>query len=146
MKNYKEFDIKRPGFLDSVKVRVYKTPEAMRKGFVAEHVKFSKWDNDDLKTTMGMFFYTRPMVSDKAEGLFTSNVVGIIFLNAKYLTKEIAIHECTHVAFSFEQFISRFDMDYSDDKNLIHEERFAYYLGWLSAELLELLKKQGYLR
>jgi hypothetical protein len=37
-------------------------------------------------------------------------------------------------------------MDYSDDKNLIHEERFCYFLGWLAAEVLQLLKKQGCLR
>jgi hypothetical protein len=145
-KNYKEYDIRRPGFTDGIKVRVYKTPEAMRKGIIAEHVKFSKWDNEDLSRTMGMFFYTRPLVSDKAEGLFTGNIFGTMFLNEKYLTTEIAIHECSHAAFSFEQFISRFNMDYSNDKHLVHEERFAYYLGWLSAEVLKLLKKERFLR
>jgi hypothetical protein len=145
-KNYKEYDIKRPGFTDGIKVRIYKTPESMRKGIIAEHVKFSKWNNEDLTDTMGMFFYTRPMVSDKTEGLFTGNIFGTMFLNEKYLTPEIAIHECCHAAFSFETFISRFNMDYSDDPSLVHEERFCYYLGWLAAELLQRLKKDGYLR
>jgi hypothetical protein len=35
-KNYKEFGINRPGFTDGIKVRVYKTPESMRKGYREE--------------------------------------------------------------------------------------------------------------
>jgi hypothetical protein len=35
-KNYKEYDIKRPGFTDGIKVRIYKTPESMRRGYLAE--------------------------------------------------------------------------------------------------------------
>jgi hypothetical protein len=69
-----------------------------------------------------------------------------MFLNKKNLTTEIAVHECCHAAFAFEQFISRFAMDYSDDKYLAHEERFCYYLGWLSDEVLKLLKKERFLR
>jgi hypothetical protein len=145
-KNYREYGIRRPGFMDGIKVRVYKTPEAMRKGIIAEHVKFSKWDNTDLSDTVGMFFYTRPLVSDKAEGLFMGNIFGTMFLNEKQLTPEIIIHECCHAAFSVEEFISRFSMDYSDDKNCAHEERFCYYLGWLAAELLQILEKDGYFR
>jgi hypothetical protein len=36
-------------------------------------------------------------------------------------------------------------MDYNAD-TLEHEERFCYYLGWLSAEVLEILTKEGYIK
>jgi hypothetical protein len=36
------------------------------------------------------------------------------------------------------RYIERFGMDYSRDGDLIHEERFAYYHGWLAAEVLKL--------
>jgi mRNA-degrading endonuclease HigB of HigAB toxin-antitoxin module len=35
-KNYREFEIKRSGFAEGIKVRVFKTPESMRKGYLAE--------------------------------------------------------------------------------------------------------------
>jgi hypothetical protein len=147
VKNYKEFDIQRPEFTDRVKIRIYKTPESMRKGYLAERSKFTKRKTTmDLSTTMGLFFDIGYMVSDKIDGRFTGNVYGIMFLNEKFLTQEIAVHECVHTTFTHEKNIERFDMDYSEDWAMIHEERFCYHLGWLAAEVLQLLKKEGYLR
>ncbi|MDR1615875.1 MAG: hypothetical protein LBR98_02550 [Syntrophomonadaceae bacterium] len=146
-KYYKEYDIKRPGFTDGIKVRIYKTPESMRKGYLAEWAKYTRQKNtEDLSDTVGFCFDVPPMVSDRAEGLFVSELYAIIFLNEKFLTPEIAIHECVHATFTHEQDIERFEMDYSYRENKTHEERFCYYLGWLSAELLQLLKKEGFLR
>jgi hypothetical protein len=146
-KNYKEFDIKRPGFTDGIKIRIYKTPESMRKGYLKEQSKFTRSKNtEDLTDTMGLFFNIGYMVSDKIAGRFTGDVYGIMFLNEKFITHEIAIHESVHAAFTHEQNIERFRMDYSEDEAMIHEERFAYYLGWLSYTVLDLLKKEGYLR
>jgi hypothetical protein len=145
-KNYKEYGITRPGFTDGIKVRVYKTPESMRKGYLAEWGKFTRKKNtEDLSDTMGFCFNAPAMVSDKAEGLFFSETYAIIFLNEKFLTPEIVIHECSHCAFSHEQCIERFGMDYNVD-TLEHEERFSYYVGWLASEMLQLLKKERYLR
>jgi hypothetical protein len=146
-KNYKEFDIQRPGFTDRVKIRIYKTPESMRKGYLGERAKFTRRKTTgDLTTTMGLFFNTGYMVSDKIDGRFTGDVCGIMFLNEKFLTPEIALHECVHATFTHEKNIERFDMDYAEDWAMIHEERFCYYLGWLAAEVLQLLRSQGYLR
>jgi hypothetical protein len=146
-KNYKEYDIKRPGFTDSIKVRVFKTPESMQKGYLTERAKFTRRKHtEDLTSTMGICFNVPPMVSDRAEGLFTPEVYAIIFFNEKFLTPEIVVHECCHSAFTHEQDIERFGMDYSDREDIAHEERFAYYLGWLAAEVLSLLRKEGYLR
>jgi hypothetical protein len=146
-KNYKEFDIKRSGFMDCVKVRIYKTPESMRRGYLAEWAKFTRRKNtEDLTTTMGFCFNVPLMVSDEAEGLFTPEVYAILFFNEKYLTTEIAIHECCHCTFTHEQDIERFVMDYSNREDISHEERFAYHIGWLAAEVLQLLKKERYLR
>jgi hypothetical protein len=146
-KNYKEFDLKRPGFTDGIKIRVYKTPESMRKGYVEERGKFTKSKYlRDLTTTMGVFFNIGYMVSDAIDGRFTNDIYGIMFLNEKFLTREIVIHECCHCAFVHEHNIERFGMDYSKDESLEHEERFAYYLGWLADMALDLLKEKGYLR
>jgi hypothetical protein len=147
-RNYKEFDLKRPGFTDSIKIRIYKTPESMQKGYQEEYAKYSKRKiTDDLITTMGFCFNVPPMVSDLAEGLFTGEIYAILFLNEKFLTPEIAIHECVHAAFTHEQDIERFDMNYAGRKeNNIHEERFCYYSGWMAAEALRILKEKGYLR
>jgi hypothetical protein len=146
-KSYKEYGIKRPGFTDGIKIRIYKTPETMRKGFLSERGRYtrSKYPGD-LTETMGLFFNTGYMVSDKINGRFTGDVYGIMFLNEKFLTPEIAIHESVHATFTHEYNIERFEMDYSEKDDLAHEERFAYYMGWLSAEVLDLLKKQGYLQ
>jgi hypothetical protein len=145
-KNYSEFEVKRSGFTDSIKVRVFKTPESMRRGYLAEYAKYIRHRNtDDLTTTMGFCFCVPPMVSDRAEGLFTPEAYAIIFLNEKFITPEIVIHECAHATFSHEKNIARFKMDYHVD-TIEHEERFCYYLGWLAAEVLHLLKKEGYLR
>jgi hypothetical protein len=145
-KNYKEFELKRPDFKDSIKIRMYKTPEAMRRGFLAEKARYTKQNDDDMSGTMGLFFDTPYMVSDTADGRFIGDMYGIMFLNEKVLTPEIVIHECIHTSFAHERNIERFDMNYSDDGPLIHEERFAYFCGWLAAEVMQLLKKQGYLR
>jgi hypothetical protein len=95
---------------------------------------------------MGLFFNIGYMVSDKIDGRFTGDLYGIMFLNEKFLTPDIVVHECVHATFTHEQNIERFDMDYSEDGDMTHEERFCYHLGWLAAEVLQLLKKQGYLR
>jgi hypothetical protein len=146
-KNYKEFEVIRPGFTDGIQIRIYKTPESMRKGYLEERARFiRRKETDDLSTTMGLCFNVPPIVSDIAEGLFTGEKYAIIFLNEKWITQEIIIHECVHCTFTHEHNIERFGMDYSEDEALIHEERFAYYLGWLSYTVFELLKKQGYLR
>jgi hypothetical protein len=147
-KNYKEFDVQRPGFTDSIKIRIYKTPESMRKGYLAEFARYSKWKiTDDLTTTMGFCFNVPPMVSSLAEGRFTGNIYAILFLNEKFLTPEIVIHECVHATFTHEQDIERFNMNYAGRKeDNAHEERFCYYSGWLAAEALQLLRKQGCLR
>jgi hypothetical protein len=145
-KNYKEYDIKRPGFTDGIKVRIYKTPESMRRGYLAEYAKFTRRKNtEDISDSVGMFFTIGYMVSDHIEGRYTGDMYGIMFLNEKFITPEIVIHECSHAVFSHEENIVRFRMDYHVD-TLEHEERFCYYLGWLSAELLQLLKKEGFLR
>jgi hypothetical protein len=145
-RNYKEYDVKRPGFTDSIKVRVYKTPESMRKGYLAERAMFTRKKNtEDISDAAGLFFTVGYMISDKIEGRYTGDVYGIMFLNEKFITPEIVIHECAHAAFSHEENIVRFKMDYNAD-TLEHEERFSYYLGWLSAEVLQLLRKDGYLR
>ncbi|MDR1249317.1 MAG: hypothetical protein LBK63_08450 [Treponema sp.] len=147
-KNYKEFDVKRPGFTDSVKIRIYKTPESMRKGYLEEWNKFHphKKNSEDLYDSVGLFYPTGYLVADHIGGRFTSNIYGIMFFNEKFTTQEIIVHECAHAAFSHEKNIERFGMDYSEDDAMIHEERFAYYLGWLSYMALDILKKQGYLR
>jgi hypothetical protein len=144
--NYREFDINRPGFTDGIKVRVYKTPESMRRGYLAERAKFTRKKNtEDISDSVGMFFTPGHMISDKIEGRFTGDVYGIMFLNEKFTTPEIVIHECSHAAFSLEENIVRFRLDFNTD-TLEQDERFAYYIGWLSAEVLQLLKKEGYLR
>jgi hypothetical protein len=146
-KNYKEYSIKRPEFTDSIKIRIYKTPESMRKGYLEERAKYTREKYPgDLTGTMGLFFNIGYMVSDKIDGRFTGDVYGIMFLNEKFLTPEIAIHESVHATFTHEHNIERFGMDYSEDESLIHEERFAYYVGWLSYTVLDLLKKQGDIR
>jgi hypothetical protein len=146
-KNYKAFDVIRPGFTDGIQIRIYKTPESMRKGYLDKRAKFTKSKNtEDLTATMGLFFNIGYMVSDKIRGEFTNNIYGIMFLNEKWITQEIVIHECVHCTFTHEHSIERFKMDYSEDEALIHEERFAYYMGWLSYTILDLLRKQGYLR
>jgi hypothetical protein len=86
------------------------------------------------------------MLSDLVDCGFTGSIYAVIFLNEKFITPEVVIHEAAHVTFCHEQDIERFGMDYSDRENLAHEERFAYHIGWLAAELLQLLKKEGYLR
>jgi hypothetical protein len=88
------------------------------------------------------------MVSDKIDGRFTGDIYGIMFLNEKFITPEVVVHEVGHAAFSHEENIARFGMDYNAAAFELpgHEERFCYYLGWLAAEVLQLLKKQGYLR
>jgi hypothetical protein len=145
-KTYKEYDIKRPGFADGIKVRIFKTPEGMRKGHLAERAKFTRRRNTkDFSDSVGLFFTPGYMVSDHIEGRYTGDIYGIMFLNEKFITPEIVVHECTHAAFSHEKNIARFKMDYDTD-TLEHEERFCYYLGWLAAEVLQLLKKEGYLR
>jgi hypothetical protein len=52
-KDYKEFEIKRPGFTDYLTVRVFKTPEAMRRGFLAEKARYTRQNDDDMSGTMG---------------------------------------------------------------------------------------------
>jgi hypothetical protein len=139
MKNYTEYVVTRPGFKDGIKIRIYKTPQAMRKGYLAERAKYTRRrDHADFSDTMGIFFDTPSLVSDKAEGHFITERYGTMFLNEQFITPEILIHECCHAAFSHERYIERFGMDYSRDGDLIHEERFAYYHGWLAAEVLKL--------
>jgi hypothetical protein len=147
-KNYKEFGINRPGFTDGIKVRVYKTPESMRKGYLAERSKFDRRKNtEDISDSVGIFFTIGYMLSDHIEGRYTGDIYGIMFLNEKFITPEVVIHECTHAVFSHEEDIVRFKMDYHIGRlEINHEERFAYYMDWLSAEVLQLLQKAGYLR
>lgn len=148
-KTYREYDIKRPGFTDGIKIRVYKTPESMRKGYLAEWSRFNgrKRNTEALSDSVGMFYSPCYMTSDLIEGRFTGDVCGIMFLNEKFITPEVIVHECVHVTFQHEQDIARFKMDYSNrGKTSEHEERFAYYLGWLAAEVLQLLKKERLLR
>jgi hypothetical protein len=82
--------------------------------------------------------------------LMTCNNFCVIFLNEKEMTYNTIIHECIHAAFAHEKYIERFELDYSGEDDITfgasHEERLAYYMGWLAAEVLQLLKKQGYLR
>ena len=139
MKDYKEYAVTRPGFKDGITIRLYKTPRAMRKGYLTEYAKYIRRKNSDsLSDTMGIFFDIPPLVSDRAGGFFTSERFGIMFLNEQFITPEIIIHECCHAAFSHERYIERFGMNYSKDGELTHEERFAYYHGWLAAEVLKL--------
>jgi hypothetical protein len=149
-KNYKEYDIKRPGYKDGIKVRIYKTPESMRKGYLAEWGRFHRGhkNTEDISDSVGIFYTIGHMVSDNIEGRFIGDIYGIMFLNEKFITPEIVVHEVGHAAFSHEQNIVRFGMDYNTKAFEApgHEERFCYYLGWLSAELLQFLKKEGYLR
>jgi hypothetical protein len=147
-KSYKEFDIRRPGFADGIKVRVYKTPASMRKGYREEWSRFNgrKRNTEDLFDAVGIFYSPCHMISDLIEGRFTGDVYGIMFLSEPFITPEVIIHECVHASMQHERDIERFGMDYSNRTDTTHEERFAYYMGWLAAELLRILKKAGYLR
>jgi hypothetical protein len=121
----------------------------MRRGYLAEWDKFNgrKKHAEDISDSVGIFYPPCYMTSDLIEGRFTGDVYGIMFLNEKFISPEVIAHECVHVTFQHEQDIERFKLDYSDrGENTAHEERFAYFLGWLAAELLGLLKKDGYLK
>jgi hypothetical protein len=149
-KNYQEYDVRRPGFADCVKVRVYKTPESMRRGYLAYWQRFNgrKRNAEGLSDTVGIFYAPCHMTNDFIEGRFTGEVCGVMFLSKPHITPEVVVHECVHAAFQHEQDIERFRLDYSarETSGASHEERFAYYLGWLAAELLRLLKKDGHLK
>jgi hypothetical protein len=144
---YNYYDIKRPGFTDGIKVRIYKTPESMKRGYLAEHYRLIKrQDTKVISDTVGLCFSTPRMISDLVDCDFSGSLYATIFLNEKYITTDIVIHEVGHATFTHEQDIERFGMDYSNREDLTHEERFCYHLGWLAAELLQRLKKDGYLR
>jgi hypothetical protein len=118
----------------------------MREGYLAEWGKYNRQKNtEDISNSVGMCFATPTMLSDLIDCEFTGSIYAVIFLNEKFITPEVAIHEAAHATFRHEQGIERFGMDYSGGEDITHEERFCYHLGWLAAELLQLLKKEGYL-
>jgi hypothetical protein len=118
----------------------------MQRGYLEERLKYTrKKDNEDISDSVGLFITPSYIIHDHNEVRYTGDVYGIMFLNEKIITPEIVIHECAHGAFSHEENIVRFKMDYSAD-TLEHEERFAYYIGWLASEVLQILKEARYLR
>jgi hypothetical protein len=151
-KNYREFEIRRPGFTDYLTLRVFKSPGAMRRGYRAEYENwFKKFDENGLDAAIGICFKT-PYMENKHNNkeLMTCNNFCIIFLNEKEMSYNTVIHECVHAAFAHEKYIERFALDYSGEEDITfgcsHEERLCYYTGWLAAEALRVLRKQGYLR
>jgi hypothetical protein len=145
-KNYKEYSIQRPGFTDRVEVRVYKNAQKMRNGNLLEQRKYYKRFNIAPDNAIGIFFRSPAFKPKGNENVFSGETVGIIFLNEQNLTYDVIIHECCHCAFAHEKDINCYKMDYGDDADIEHEERFCYYLDWLAAEVLQLLKQQGYFK
>jgi hypothetical protein len=84
-KNYKEYDIKRPGFTDGIKVRIFKTPESMQKGYLTERAKFTQCKHTgDLTSTMGICFNVPLIRTAEAGG---GRIVDYYLIHQHYLQR-----------------------------------------------------------
>jgi hypothetical protein len=117
----------------------------MIKGHFEEKKKyFKKWSENCDDDTIGIFFRAPTFLPQGESQTYIGECYGIIFLNEQNLTFNVIIHECLHSSLAHERDIERYKMDYGDDTDIEHEERFAYYHGWLAAEVLRVLKENKY--
>jgi len=87
--------------------------------------------NDDKKAnsdcdTTGYFASTDQLEDDNLPGRFISNVIGKVYLNLDDLQKDgdkIIVHECGHIALTYEHDIKRYTGNFTDGKT--HGEYFA---------------------
>jgi len=138
MKTYKEFIIERPGYSDTLKVRVYKHKQTMKK----ENEKICKLYKYEYKQNDFEAVWTdSPNVKCKyTQGKARPLMFGIIFFNEEKLTTDIIAHECLHASFSHDYFITQYKGFYDGED----EERLVMYFQWLFLTVSKTLKKAGY--
>lgn len=134
-------------------VRVYDTPEAMRK--VAERCAP---EHDNYGNAVGCVQDITPMIEDEDLGTFQddlpidrlwfpeSGCAGVVRLCADHLQTEIIFHELAHAACTIYRMnvAQRVDLGARLDESRESEESYAYILGELSSQMLVGLIQHGY--
>lgn len=128
IKPYEDFDI-------SFLLVVSNTRKQMLIDIEKHCVAFGE-KNTSCSDTAAMFYPTRCITDDRVIGLFTSNVVGTMFLNLEDVDIAIIAHECAHAAFFYEHRTKRYTGDFSDDE----QESFCYFIGDITQKVREVIK------
>ena len=138
MKTYNEFLIERPGYCDTLKVRVYKTKKTMKR----DSEKICKVFKYEIKSgDFDAVWTDTPNAKCKyTQGKASPLMFGVMFFNEEKLTTDIIAHECLHSSFSHDYFVTQYKGFYNGDD----EERLVCYFQWLLLTILKTLKKAGY--
>jgi len=138
MKSYKEFLIERPGYSDTLKVRVYKTKKTMKR----DNEKICKLFNYEFRSgDFDAVWTDTPNAKCKySQGKARPLMFGVMFFYEEKLRTDIIAHECLHAALSHDCFVTQYIGHYYGDD----EERLVCYFQWLLLTILKTLKKAGY--
>lgn len=131
----KKFQIRRDGFLDYFEVHLSDTLDEMHKH--GSRCSLDASDKEDKDITEKHLAYIVPV---DFYSLDKEVCFAVLHISKEDLTYYIISHECLHIALFHERLISRYNMVYNEYTE--HEERLAYYHGFVVDSVITLLKKE----
>ena len=136
MKYYHEIKIERKDYLDTLKVRVYKTNKMMVNGCnkTCKYLKIQK----PIGIYNGVWINVPYAKCKYSNELANPLMFGLLLLNEEYLTTDIIAHECLHAAFAHNKYINNYIGKYDKREQ---EEELAHYFQWLLLNVNYELKK-----